>query len=67
MLAGVPSPEPPSPGILSPGILSPGGGLGLRLVRALVEEELNGKFTLAHPAGRGSIATAVIPPVARAG
>src|SRR4029450_2668303 len=67
VLAGVPSPGPPSPGILSPGIHSPGGGLGLRLVRALVEEELNGKFTLAHPAGRGSIATAVIPPVARAG
>jgi two-component sensor histidine kinase len=43
------------------------GGLGLRLVRALVEEELNGRFTLAHPAGRGSIATAVIPPVERAG
>jgi two-component sensor histidine kinase len=62
VLAGV-----PSPGILSPGILSPGGGLGLRLVRALVEEELNGRFTLAHPAGRGSIATAVIPPVERAG
>jgi hypothetical protein len=44
---------------------SPGGGLGLRLVRALVEEELNGRFTLAHPAGRGSIATATIPPAAR--
>jgi two-component system, sensor histidine kinase PdtaS len=45
----------------SPG--SPGGGLGLRLVRALVEEELHGRFTLTHPAGRrGSIATAVIPP-----
>jgi two-component system, sensor histidine kinase PdtaS len=43
----------------------PGGGLGLRLVRALVEEELNGRFTLTHPAGRGSIATAVIPPVKR--
>jgi two-component sensor histidine kinase len=42
-----------------------GGGLGLRLVRALVEEELNGRFTLTHPAGRGSIATAVIPPVAQ--
>jgi hypothetical protein len=37
--------------------------LGLRLVRALVEEELNGQFTLSHPAGRGSIATATIPPV----
>jgi two-component sensor histidine kinase len=42
-----------------------GGGLGLRLVRALVEEELNGQFTLSHPAGRGSIATAVVPPVER--
>jgi hypothetical protein len=38
----------------------------LRLVRALVEEELNGQFTLSHPTGRGSIATAVIPPVERA-
>ena len=43
-----------------------GGGLGLRLVTALVEEELNGRFTLTHPAGRGSIATAVIPPVEEA-
>ena len=43
----------------------PEGGLGLRLVRALVEEELSGRFTLTHPAGRGSIATAVIPPVER--
>jgi two-component system, sensor histidine kinase PdtaS len=50
-----------------PGAPTPGGGLGLRLVRALVEEELNGRFTLAHPAGRGSIATAVIPPVERVG
>jgi hypothetical protein len=39
----------------------------LRLVRALVEEELNGRFTLTHPPGRGSIATAVIPPVERTG
>jgi hypothetical protein len=38
----------------------------LRLVRALVEEELSGQFTLSHPTGRGSIATAVIPPVERA-
>ncbi|HET9557879.1 MAG TPA: ATP-binding protein, partial [Actinomycetota bacterium] len=53
----------PTPG--RPGGLS-SGGLGLRLVRALVEEELNGQFTLSHPAGRGSIATAVIPPVERA-
>jgi two-component sensor histidine kinase len=49
------------------GGLSLGGGLGLRLVRALVEEELNGRFTLTHPPGRGSIATAVIPPVERTG
>ena len=33
----------------------------------LLEEELNGRFTLTHPAGRGTIATAVIPPVERAG
>jgi two-component sensor histidine kinase len=45
----------------------PGGGLGLRLVRGLVEEELGGQFTLTHPAGLGSIATAVIPPVEREG
>ena len=45
----------------------PGTGLGLRLVRALVEEELQGQFTLTHPAGRGSIATATIPPVEREG
>jgi two-component system, sensor histidine kinase PdtaS len=41
------------------------GGLGLRLVRALVEEELNGRFTLSRPPGRGSIAVASIPPVER--
>jgi signal transduction histidine kinase len=46
---------------------SPGGGLGLRLVRGLVEEELGGQFTLTHPAGLGSIATAIIPPVERVG
>ena len=56
-----------SPGGSPGGGLNPGGGLGLRLVRALVEEELNGRFTLSHPAGRGSIATAVIPPVERTG
>jgi hypothetical protein len=43
------------------------GGLGLRLVRALVEEELQGRFTLTHPPGRGSIAIATVPPVERAG
>jgi hypothetical protein len=37
------------------------------LVRALVEEELGGQFTLTHPAGRGSIAIATIPPVERVG
>jgi two-component sensor histidine kinase len=42
-----------------------GGGLGLRLVRALVEEELNGQFALTRPSGRGSVATAIIPPVER--
>jgi two-component sensor histidine kinase len=50
-----------------PAVHGPGGGLGLRLVRALVEEELQGHFTLTHPAGRGSIATAIIPPAERAG
>jgi two-component sensor histidine kinase len=50
-----------------PGVQGPEGGLGLRLVRALVEEELRGQFTLTHPTGRGSIATAIIPPVERAG
>jgi two-component sensor histidine kinase len=53
------TPARPDPG--------PGGGLGLRLVRGLVEEELGGQFTLTHPAGLGSIATAVIPPVEREG
>jgi two-component sensor histidine kinase len=65
-----PSPSPTGEGagtvVHSPGGgLSSRGGLGLRLVRALVEEELNGWFTLTHPAGRGSIATAVLPPVER--
>ncbi|HSK36610.1 MAG TPA: sensor histidine kinase, partial [Actinomycetota bacterium] len=54
------------PAVHSPAVAdSPEGGLGLRLVRALVEEELNGQFTLSHPAGRGSIATAIVPPVER--
>ncbi|HEV3497262.1 MAG TPA: sensor histidine kinase, partial [Actinomycetes bacterium] len=56
-----------SPGASSSGGPGAGGGLGLRLVRALVEEELNGQFTLSHLAGRGSIATATIPPVRREG
>jgi hypothetical protein len=34
-------------------------------VRALVEEELNGRFTLTHHAKRGSIAAATIPPAER--
>jgi two-component sensor histidine kinase len=38
------------------------GGLGLRLVRGLVEEELGGRFTLARTSERGSVARAVIPP-----
>jgi two-component sensor histidine kinase len=54
-------------GRAGPAVQSPGGGLGLRLVRALVEEELGGQFTLTHPVGRGSIASATIPPVERAG
>jgi two-component system, sensor histidine kinase PdtaS len=54
-------------GAPAPAVHSPEGGLGLRLVRALVEEELRGQFTLTRPAGRGSIATATIPPVGRAG
>jgi two-component sensor histidine kinase len=60
---GGPSPAPPEDHSLR----GTEGGLGLRLVRALVEEELSGQFTLTHPAGRGSIATATIPPVERAG
>src|SRR5919197_839141 len=39
-----------------------GRGLGLRLVRGLVEEELGGQFTLTSLAGRGSLATATIEP-----
>ena len=63
-----PEPLPPDIGATGlPGVQSPEGGLGLRLVRALVEEELRGQFTLTHPSGRGSIATATIPPVERAG
>jgi two-component sensor histidine kinase len=58
-------PGPPDREEAQPAVHSPAGGLGLRLVRALVEEELNGQFTLSHPAGQGSIATAVIPPVER--
>jgi two-component system, sensor histidine kinase PdtaS len=44
-----------------------GGGLGLRLVRALVEEELGGQFTLTGRPGRGSLAAAVIPAAERRG
>jgi hypothetical protein len=40
----------------------PGGGLGLRLVRALVEEELGGQFTLILRPGQGSLAVAAVPP-----
>ncbi len=38
------------------------GGLGLRLVRALVDEELGGQFTLVIRPGKGSLASAIIPP-----
>jgi len=38
------------------------GGLGLRLVRGLVEEELGGHFTLLLRAGQGSLAVASVPP-----
>jgi two-component system, sensor histidine kinase PdtaS len=38
------------------------GGLGLRLVRALVDEELGGQFTLVIQPGKGSLASATIPP-----
>jgi len=37
------------------------GGLGLRLVRALVDEELGGQFTLVIRPGKGSLATATVP------
>ena len=44
-----------------------GGGLGLRLVRALVEEELGGQFTLTSSPGAGGLAAAVIPVPERQG
>jgi two-component sensor histidine kinase len=40
-----------------------GRGLGLRLVRGLVEEELGGRFTLTGRPGQGSLACATVPPV----
>jgi two-component sensor histidine kinase len=43
-------------------VARPGGGLGLRLVRALVEEELGGRFTLTRAGEHGSVARAIIPP-----
>jgi two-component system, sensor histidine kinase PdtaS len=43
------------------------GGLGLRLVRALVEEELGGQFTLTGGPGRGGLAVAVVPAPERQG
>jgi two-component system, sensor histidine kinase PdtaS len=46
---------------LPPAPASTGGGLGLRLVRALVEEELEGHFTLSPREGGGSTALAVVP------
>jgi two-component sensor histidine kinase len=42
-------------------------GLGLRLVRALVEEELGGQFTLTGGPGRGALAVAVVPAPERQG
>jgi two-component sensor histidine kinase len=56
---------PPGDAALEPvePLARPGaGGLGLRLVRALVEEELGGRFTLTRADGRGSVARAIVPP-----
>jgi len=56
---------PPEPsGLLTSGLDATTGGLGLRLVRGLVEEELGGHFTLIRRTGKipGSVARATIPP-----
>ncbi len=56
---GAGPPELPDAGT---GTVSRSGGLGLQLVRALVEEELRGRFTLTGAGDRGSVARASIPP-----
>ena len=49
-------------GPAEPAIPTEYSGVGLRLVRALVNEDLGGSFTLIARPGRGSIARARIPP-----